>query len=136
MRGRAGSEPQAASTALPSGARWRGASLPAIGPARGACFHRTGTRRPSRGRAQQLAIPRNGEVESLVELEQRSPSQLGARLLGAQVLALNLVSGFVADVRFGVRSHQVQDPLREVEHRDRLLVREMERLPNELSVLR
>src|SRR3990172_11386897 len=80
------------------------------------------------GTRQELAVPRDRAVESLVEGEVRLPAELAARLGRAQPLVLDLVRRRAVHVRLQRRSHPLQDLLREREDVRLDLVREVERL--------
>src|ERR1700687_2760821 len=85
---------------------------------------------------EEGAVPVDGALEAVFELEERLPTELGSRLGGAQVLAADLIGGLVANIRLEVGMHEPKDEPGEVDDVDGLLIGKVEGFTRKFAIRR
>src|SRR5215472_14041447 len=86
---------------------------------------------PQRSRScasEEVPVPRYGPRQAFVDRVARPPRQQLAGLLGAQILLLDLIGGFVQDLWLLGGPHDAKDAPDQLKNRDRLLVGKIEGL--------
>src|SRR5205085_7002069 len=73
-------------------------------------------------------------AEAIVETEARCPTQHPPRLTGVQALYRELMTSLVSHLRDKPRSHELEEPLDQLEHCDRRLVGKVEGLTPKLWI--
>ena len=84
---------------------------------------------------EEFAIPRDRVIQAFIKIDLLSPAQHAARFFGAELLLTDSMRCFVVHFGLQMGNEIIQYSLHHIINRKRLLQRQIESLPTQLSVL-